>query len=177
MKILTLILSILGGLVALVLIIASFLPKTFQLSAEVVVDKPSNEVRNYAKILANQKNYSVRVMTDPNVQLIYEGIDGTVWAKQARDSTMKNVGKGEQEITKIDEWKSYEVVIRFEKPMKATNYSRTTIESVGENKTKVTNTFRGVNPRPGNFVSMFFLPQVRKDMQQNMNNLKVQLEK
>ncbi len=177
MKILTLILSILGGLVALVLIIASFLPKTFELSAQVVIDKPSDEVRNYAKILANQKNYSVRVMTDPNVQLIYEGIDGTVWAKQARDSSMKNVWKGEQEITKIDEGKSYEVVIRFEKPMKATNNARTTIESLGENQTRVTNTFRGVNPRPGNFVSMFFLPQVRKDMQQNMNNLKIQLEK
>ncbi len=177
MKILTMVLSVLIGVVALILIIAAFLPKTFELSAQVVIDKPSDEVRNYAKILANQKNYSVRVMADPNVQLVYEWIDGTVWAKQARESTMKNVGKGEQEITKIDEGKSYEVVIRFEKPMKATNYARTTVEAIGQKQTKVTNIFRGVNPRPGNFVSMFFLPQVRKDMQQNMDNLKTQLEK
>lgn len=177
MKTLLLILSILGGLIALVLIIASFLPKTFELSAQVVIDKPSDEVRNYAKILANQKNYSVRVMADANVKLSYSGVDGTVGAKQARDSSMKNVGKGEQEITKIDEGKSYQVVIRFEKPMKAINNARTTIEAIWPNQTKVTNTFRGVNPRPGNFISMFFLPQVRKDMQQNMDNLKTQLEK
>lgn len=177
MKIFIMIFSILIGLVALVLIIAAFLPKTFELSAQVIVDKPSDEVRNYTKNLANQKNYSVRVMADPNVQLVYEWVDGTVWAKQARESGMKNVGKGEQEITSIDEGKSYEVVIRFEKPMKATNYARTTIEAIGQNQTKVTNTFRWVNPRPWNFVSMFFLPQVRKDMQQNMNNLKAQLER
>ena len=41
-------------------------------------------------------------MKDPNVKLTYNGIDGTVGARQARESSDKNVGKGEQEIIKME---------------------------------------------------------------------------
>ena len=43
---------------------------------------------------------------------------------------MKNVGKGEQEITSIQEGIGYEVELRFERPMKATNYAQTTLEDL-----------------------------------------------
>jgi hypothetical protein len=165
------------GIIALLLIIAAFLPKTFELQAETVINKPKQLVRDYGKLFANQKNYSVRVMADPNVKLTYAGTDGTVGARQSRDSTDKNVGKGEQEITKIDQGKSIEVEIRFERPMQATNYARGTYEDLGNGTTKVSQVFWGKNPRPMNLMSMFFLPKVEKDMQQNMDNLKAVLEK
>ncbi len=118
-------------------------------------------------------------MADPKVKLTYTGVDGTVWATQARESEDKNVGAGEQEILRIDEddiTKSFEVEVRFKRPMVATNYAKTILEDTGHRYTKVTNVFRGKNPRPGNLISRMFLPKVQKDMQQNMNNLKIKIE-
>ncbi len=167
---------ILLALVAILLIVAAFLPKEFALKAETTINAPQLQVWNYVKFLANQENYSVRVMADPQVKLTYSGTDGTIGFRQARDSQMSNVGAGEQEIIAMQEWLSYDVEIRFERPMKATSYARTMLESLDAKQTKVTNTFRGSNPRPMNLVSMFFLGQVRKDMQKNMDNLKAIIE-
>lgn len=115
-------------------------------------------------------------MADPKVKLTTGGVDGSVGAKQERDSEDKNVWAGEQEITKIDEGKSFEVEVRFVRPMVATNYAKTSLEDLKDGTIRVTNTFRGKNPWPMNIISMLFLPKVNKDMQQNMDNLKVQLE-
>lgn len=79
-------------------------------------------------------------------------------------------------ISEDDFSKSFEVEIRFKRPILATNQAKTTVEDVGHGHTKVTNVFRGKNPRPGNLLSSFFLPKVQKDMQQNMNNLRNNLE-
>lgn len=161
---------------AILLIIAAFLPKEFELKAETTINAPQLQVWNYVKFLANQENYSVRVMADPQVKLTYSGTDGTIGFRQTRDSQMRNVGAGEQEIIAMQEWLSYDVEIRFTRPMKATNYARTMLESVGEKQTKVTNTFRGANPRPMNLMSMIFIGQIRSDMQKNMDNLKAIIE-
>ena len=164
------------ALVAILLIVAAFLPKEFELKAETTINAPQIHVWNYVKFLANQENYSVRVMADPQVKLTYSGTDGTIGFRQARDSQMSNVGAGEQEIIAMQEWLSYDVEIRFVRPMQATSYARTTLESLDAKQTKVTNIFRGTNPRPMNLVSMLFIGQVRRDMQQTMDNLKALLE-
>ena len=57
------------------------------------------------------------------------------------------MGAGEQEMMNIDEsenglMKSFEVEIRFKRPMVATNHARTTLEDVGHGHTKVSNVFR-----------------------------------
>lgn len=116
-------------------------------------------------------------MADPDVMLKYEGVSGTIWAKNSWSSIMKDVGIGEQEIIKMNEGDSLDVEVRFEKPMKATNYAKTTLETITSNQTKVVNIFTGKNPRPGNLISLLFLPKVEKDMQQNIDNLKKELEK
>jgi hypothetical protein len=116
-------------------------------------------------------------MKDPNSVLNYSGEQGTVGAKQNRNSTMRDVGAGEQEIISLQEPTKMEVEVRFERPMKATNKATNILVDMGNNQTKISNIFTGKNPRPGNFISMFFLPKVKKDMQNNMNNLKVQVEK
>lgn len=164
-------------LIVLILLIAAILPKKMELSASTTIRASKDAVWEYVKILDNQRFYSVRVMKDPNVQLTYGGVDGTVGAKQARESTDKNVGKGEQEIIKMEEWTSYEVEIRFERPMVATNYAKTVVSEWPNEETIVTNTFWWVTPWPFNLISPFIAPKLRKDMQQNMDNLKAEVEK
>jgi hypothetical protein len=186
------ILYVILGIVAVLLIIAALMPKTFTLKAETTINAPKDHVRDYVRLLGNQKFYSVRVMKDPAVKLTYSGTDGEIGAGQTWTSEMKDVGAGAQEITAMDPGNSYEVEIRFEQPMKATNYAKTTVEWVlpetagnplegkggaeGGGFTRVSNVFWGVNPWPGNLISLFFLPKVEKDMQQNMDNLKKNLE-
>jgi hypothetical protein len=165
------------AIIAVILIIAAFLPKTMNIKVNTTIDAPRTAVRNYVIHLANQTNYSVRVMADPDIKLSYSGIDGTVGFTQSWDSDMKNVGKGEQEITRIEKNLSYDVEIRFEKPMPGTNYATTTLADTGNNQTLVTTSFSGPTPRPFNILCPFMTPTLRKDMAQNLANLKAILEK
>lgn len=162
--------------VLMLLIIAAFLPKKFTLSVSVSIAASKQEVRNYIKNLKNQEHYSVRVMADPQVELTYTWIDWTVWFIQAWNSDEKNVWKWEQQVIKIDEWTSYEVEIRFEKPMKAVHHAKNVLIDNGDGTTTVTNTFWWENPWPGNLISKLFLPTLRKDMQESMERLKKNIE-
>lgn len=164
-------------IVILLLIIAAVLPKTAKIHVETVINAPKSQVRDYVSKIKNQENYSVWVMADPSAKPTYTGVDGTVWFIAAWDSQVKNVGKGAQEITSIQEGTSYDVELRFERPMKAINYAQTTLEDLWNNQTKVINTFQGDTPRPFNLMSLLFMPKLRKDMQTNLDNLKVILEK
>src|SRR5690606_10142891 len=100
------------------------------IQVETTINASKAQVRDYVSKIKNQQDYSVRTMADPEVKLTYTGTDGTVGFIAARDSPMKNVGKGEQEITKIQEATSYEVELRCQRPMKATNYAQTVLEDL-----------------------------------------------
>lgn len=165
------------SIIAVILIVAAFLPKTMNIEVSTTIEAPRATVRNYVVRLANQTNYSVRVMADPDIKLSYSGIDGTVGFTQAWDSAMKNVGKGEQEITRIEKNTSYDVEIRFERPMPGTNYATTTLADTEDGQTTVTTTFSGPTPRPFNILCVFMKPTLREDMEQNLANLKAILEK
>ncbi len=162
-------------IIGLVLIVAYFLPRDFRLSKSVVINAPRETVYDYVKLLKNQEKYSVWVMTDPNVKMNYTGTDGAIGGTSAWKSEMKNVGVGAQTITALVPNEKITVEIRFEKPMKATNYADTTLETVGE-QTKVTNTFYGTNKFPMNITNLFLDKMIGGDIQKNMENLKSILE-
>jgi uncharacterized protein YndB with AHSA1/START domain len=162
-------------LIVLVLIIAYLLPRDFSLSKSVTIDTPREKVYEYARILKNQEQYSVWVMADPNVELEYTGTDGAIGGTGAWKSAMKNVGVGAQTITALVPNEKITVEIRFEKPMKATNYADTTFETI-DGKTKVTNTFYGKNTFPMNITNLFLDKMIGGDIQKNMENLKKIME-
>lgn len=170
------ILYILVGIIAVILLAAVILPKDFNVSSEIVIDKPNTEVFNYVKHLKNQEKYSVWVMADPNIKIDYKGTDGTVGFISSWTSENKNVGVGAQEIKAIKEGERYDVELRFEKPFKATNQAYTTTTPVDGNRTKVTTVFTGRNPIPMNLMSFMIRKMLLRDMNQNMTNLKSILE-
>lgn len=177
MTILITILIVLGSLIALLLIIALLTKKNFSLEKQVIINKPKQEVFNYLKLIRNQEHYSVWVMKDPNVKMIYTGTDGTVGFTSSWESNDKNVGIGEQEIKKITEGENMEVEIRFKKPFDATNYALTTVSAAGNDQTKVTSLFYGKSKFPMNIMNLMMDKMVGKDMQQNLLNMKYNLEK
>jgi len=177
MKIFLTILLVLTCLIALVLLIALFVKRDFVLEKHVVIQKPKQEVFDYLKLIKNQEHYSVWVMKDPKINIVYTGTDGTVGFTSSWTSDDKNVGIGEQEIIELKEGESMKVEIRFKEPFEGTNYASTTVSTTADGQTSVSNVFTGKSKYPMNIMNLFMDKMVGKDMQQNLDNMKANLEK
>lgn len=169
-------LIILVSIIALLLLAAAIVKKEMSISSEITINRSQADVFNYIKHIKNQEHYSKWVMADPNSKITYTGTDGTVGFKAAWNSQMKNVGVGEQEITKITEGIGYDVILRFEKPFKGISYANTITQSLSENQTKLTTTFSSTTPFPMNLMSLMMKNMLLKDMNENSSNLKKLLE-
>jgi uncharacterized protein YndB with AHSA1/START domain len=177
MNIFIIILLVLGSIIAIFLIAGLLLPKNFKVSSEITINKPKEEVFDYLKLIRNQEKYSVWVMKDPNVKIVYTGTDGTVGFTSSWVSDDKNVGIGEQEIKSINEGESMEVEVRFKKPFEATNYALTTVTATGNEQTRVTTSFFGQCKFPMNVMFVFMSVVLKKDMLKNLQNMKANIEK
>jgi uncharacterized protein YndB with AHSA1/START domain len=177
MSILITVLLVLASIITLFLIVAFFTKRDFSIEKTTVINKPKQEVFDYLKLIKNQEQYSVWVMKDPNINIVYTGTDGEMGFTSSWTSNDKNVGIGAQEIIKINNGESMDVEIRFEKPFKATNYANTTLTTVGSNQTKVATTFTGKSKFPMNIMNLFMDKLIGKDMLQNLANAKTNLEK
>ncbi|MCE3294884.1 MAG: hypothetical protein K0R65_598 [Crocinitomicaceae bacterium] len=171
------IIIIVAALVVTPLLMALILPNEFVMISEIVIEKPEDEVFEYIIRLKNQENYSKWVMADPKVQLDYRGTDGTVGFVAAWKSNMKNVGEGEQEITKVIDGEGYDVEIRFKKPFKGVSHANVRIKALSDYQTQVTTTFITYSAFPSNLMSAMMKSILLKDMDQNSANLKKVLEK
>lgn len=177
MKIIKIILISLAGILVTVLLVALFIPNEFTVSVSTTINKPKQEVFDYVKQIKNQKNYSVWVMKDPNAKMEYKGEDGTVGFISSWDSEDGDVGKGEQEITKIVDGERVDVDLRFKKPFESNEKAATLVKSISETQTQVTSEFYGHNSYPMNIMSIFMKGMLSDAMEQNMKILKDILEK
>ncbi len=179
MKIIKLVLTGVVSLTVLILIVAIFTKKEYSAIREVIINKPKSEVFEYVKLLKNQENFSVWANKDPEMKKDYRGTDGTVGFVSAWDSEMKDVGKGEQEITKIIEGDRIDYELRFMEPYASTDHAFITFEAVSETQTKVKWGFSGKMKYPMNLflLTMDMEGMIGKDFQEGLNNLKVVLEK
>ncbi|MEO6330715.1 MAG: SRPBCC family protein [Ginsengibacter sp.] len=176
MKILKSILLVIVVLIAIVLIAALFVKKEYSVEREIIINKPNEDVFNYVKHLKNQDKYNKWVMMDPNVRRNYSGTDGTVGFVSTWDSDNKNVGKGEQEIKKINEGERIDLDVRFEKPFKNTANVYMTTEAISANQTKVKWGMQGKNSYPLNLMNLFVPGILGKDLQTSLTTLKMVLE-
>jgi len=176
MGLLLIILEVIAAIVVLFLLLALIVKKDFALEKKIIIDKPKAEVFNYLKMIKNQEKYSVWVMKDPDIKIMYTGADGTVGFISSWTSDDKNVGIGAQEIIKINEGESMDVEIRFKKPFEATNYAHTDVTALSAVQTKVSNVFTGKQKFPMNVMNLFMDKLIGKDMLQNLVNMKANIE-
>lgn len=176
MSVFIIILLVLGSIIALFLIAGLLLPKKFSIVRGTIINKPKQEVFDYLKLIRNQEKYSVWVMKDPNVKIVYTGVDGTVGFTSSWQSDDKNVGIGEQEIKSIRDGESMEVEVRFKKPFEATNYALSTVTAINDGQTEVSNRFFGQCKFPMNVMFVFMSKILGKDMLKNLENMKANLE-
>lgn len=166
-------------LVVLVLIVALFVPKDMTAEREITINKPKQEVFNYIKLLKNQDNFSKWAMMDPAMKKEYRGTDGTVGFVSAWDSEKGDVGKGEQEIKKIEDGQRIDCELRFIKPFESTAQAYLTTDAVDSSSTKIKWGFSGKMAYPLNIMRLFMDPEkaVGDDFSTGLAKLKTVLEK
>lgn len=166
-------------LIVLALIVALFIPKDMVAEREIIISKPKQEVFNYIKFLKNQDNYSKWATMDPAMKKDFRGTDGTVGAVSAWDSEKSDVGKGEQEIKKIDEGNRVDFELRFIKPFESTAGAYMTTTAVDSSHTTVKWGFSGKMDWPFNIFRLFNDPEkaIGDDFSTGLEKLKTIIEK
>lgn len=177
MKVLKKIIFVILGIIAFLLILAIFVPKSYTVSVKEVINKPKSEVFEYVRMLENQKQYSVFVLADPDLNPQITGIDGTVGAIQKWNSKLDEVGEGEQEITAITPDR-IDVDLRFKRPFEGNAKAANIFRSISENQTEIISEFYSNDRYPLNLMSYFIGRKMMKDSEtQNLQNIKKILEK
>jgi uncharacterized protein YndB with AHSA1/START domain len=178
MNILITILIVIVGIIALLLITALFTKKTYTIEKEVLIHRRRPDVFEYIQHLKNQSSYNKWMMADPDMRVTYTGVDGTVGFKQAWDSDNKQVGKGEQEITAVDQGVGISTITRFIKPMEGIAHLQLATEVVADHKTKVKWSFQSGMKYPMNILIILLnMPKMLgKDLEKSLELLRAELE-
>lgn len=179
MKLLKRIVLVLVIIAALPFVVALFVNGNYAVEREIVINKPTAEVFSYIKLLKNQNDYSVWAKIDPKMKATFKGVDGTVGFVSAWESSNKNVGKGEQEIVKIEEGKKVETLIRFMEPFKSEDNGYMITEMKDSTHTVVKWGFSGKMKYPTNLLLLLtnMEQSIGNDLTQGLENLKAILEK
>jgi hypothetical protein len=148
-----------------------------KIEKSIKINRSPELVFDYLRMTKNQDNFSVWNMADQNMKKSHKGIDGTIGFIYGWDSTMKNVGAGEQEITAIEEGKSIDYTIKFLRPMQNTGKTKFQITSLGDESTLVSWIFDSPSKFPMSLLSPIFKKMLGKDLEKGLNNLKSILEK
>jgi hypothetical protein len=164
-------------LIAIPLIVALFIPKKYTISVSETINQPKQIVYDYVRILNNQKDYSVWVMADPDLNPEIIGMDGTVGAIQRWNSVINDVGEGEQEITALTPDRM-DVDLRFKRPFEGTAKAAYILRVISEKQTQLTSEFYSNDPYPFNLPSYIFgRKMIREAETKNLQNIKRILEK
>ncbi len=168
-------LDIIACIIGLIAFLTFVVKTAFEHKAEVIINKPKDEVFDYLRFIKNQDNWNVWAKMDPDMKRVLTGTDGTVGFIEAWEG--KKAGKGAQEIKKITVGERIDNEMRFEKPFKLTNAVYYTTSIVEGNKTKVVMAMYGNAPRPFNLIFPLMKGKMMKDFKKCLINLKTVLEK
>ncbi|MEP6844712.1 MAG: SRPBCC family protein [Panacibacter sp.] len=114
-KVLKIIGVILLLVIALVLIAGIFLPKNYHMEKDITINAPREKVWVNVSSLQNMQKWNPFIEADPNIQVSYEGQDGTVGCMYKWKGN-KDVGSGTQTITKLEQPGKVETHLHFFEP-------------------------------------------------------------
>ena len=170
------ILSVFIGIIALLLFVAYFTRKAYNVNREAIINAPLQKVFNYVRLLKNQDTYNKWVMADPNMKKNFKGIDGTVGFTYGWNGN-KKAGEGEQEITNIIEGKLVESEIRFVRPFVSIAHATMTVDTHYEDQTRISWSNTSEMKYPLNIMVSMIEKMLEKDMDESLSMLKNILEK
>lgn len=168
---------ILAAIVVLLLFLYLLAPARYDVSRSIHINRPPAAVFEYLKYLKNQDEWSPWAKKDPDMKTGFRGTDGTVGAVSSWEGN-KEVGSGEQEITRIEEGSRIETQLRFLKPWKSTSDAYIEVEPAPDNTSKVRWGFSGQNGFPMRLMMLVVSmdKMVGKDFEEGLSDLKARLE-
>lgn len=169
------ILLVIACITVLLLLLAIFTSKKYNIRRTIIINAPQPLVFDYIKYLKNQDNFNKWVMVEPDMQREFRGTDGTVGFVYGWSG--KKAGEGEQEIKAIKEDNTIETEIRFVRPFPATAYADMAAEALPDGTTKVTWSNASTMKYPMNIMLPMIVKMLAKDMDTSLGNLKIILEK
>lgn len=176
MKILKYLLLILLVAVGLLLIAGAIMPKDYEYSTDISIDAPAPLVFNHLKSLKLTHEWSPWAELDPNQETTYEGEEGTVGSAMHWVGN-KDVGKGSQTITAIEDMQRVETKLVFIEPFESEADAILAMEA-DDSKQKVTWTMKGEFGYPMNALMplMGFKNSIMGDFQKGLGKLKNMVE-
>jgi hypothetical protein len=164
--------------IALVLIVALFVRKTYSIRKETVVNQPDSIVYDYLRYLRNHKQFNAWFQKDANMKETLTNTDGEVGAELYYEGN-KAVGAGKQAIIRLESNKKVDIRLTFFKPFKSVSTTPFEMERLSPIQTKIKWSMNGQMKYPLNFALLFLNMDafLGKDMQKSLHNLKSNLEK
>ncbi|MEZ4951418.1 MAG: SRPBCC family protein [Saprospiraceae bacterium] len=172
------VLYILLGLVALFVILGLVGPKTYEVSRSIDIDASKETVFPYLKSLKENQRWSPWAARDTAMENSYEGTDGTVGSKHSWKGN-KDVGSGEQTITKVVENEMVETDLHFIEPFESRSDAYITIKDQEDGSgSQVTWGFKGENGFVARAMGVFMDmdKMIGPDFEKGMQNLKELVE-
>lgn len=174
MKLLKKFLFIVLAILALILVAALFVDGSFQVERKHLYKAPAEEVFNYIRYLENQSQYTAWAEMDPDMEITYEGIDGTVGFLYSWKSTNDDIGSGEQQLIEVDP-ENYHVVseLRMKNPWERQALLSMKVISASSNESELIWTFSSKTPYPFNIMNLFvtFDAYIAPDLERGLENL------
>ncbi len=164
------------GLIAVVAILSFVIPTKMHFERSIVINAPKEAVFAQIKSLKAHEKWSPWLAKDPNAKVTYEGTDGMVGSMNTWDGN-KEVGKGTETISLLEEGKRYESKLHFIEPWESDAAAYITlIDTMGG--VKVSWGFNGDMSRPFNVMTLFMNmdKQMGSDLDIGLGKLKTLCE-
>jgi len=166
-------LYIIVGVIALFLIVAAFAGTRWNYEKSVLINAPVEKVWSNVSTLRACNQWNPWMQKDPNIKLQYSGPEGAPGSSFSWDSDVKNVGAGNQTITKVLPNSEVDSRIEFLRPFKGKGdaYLMVTVERA---VTRVSWGIESSMPYPMNIVKVFggIERNMNRDFTFGLNKLK-----
>jgi hypothetical protein len=167
-------LYILIGFVALLLVIAAILPKTYNIEKTIVIARPVSEVMSRVSNLNYYSQWNPWQQTDPTAKNTITGEPGAPGHKYAWEG--KKVGVGSLTLHNLDN-RHIHFELQFLKPWKSKAKDNWLFEHWGNNESKVTWQNSGGLPWPmASLMGPMILKSLNHQFEQGLSNLKKMCE-
>ncbi len=147
-------LYIIGGLIALILIVAAIAGTRWNYEKSISINMPLQKVWDNVKTLGALNKWNPWVEKDPNIKIEFSGEDGNPGAQYSWESNVKEVGAGSQTIVAASDKSELATRVDFIRPFKGTGEAYIQIRAEG-GATKVTWRMVSSTPYPMNIIKIF----------------------
>ncbi len=162
------------GLIVLVLIVAAFLPKSYNIEKTIIIQKPVNDVMKRVSNLSDYADWNPWQKAEPAARKVITGVAGMPGHRYSWQG--KKVGVGSLTIDDIDD-RHIHFLLEFLKPWKSKARDNWLFEHWGDDGTKVTWQNSGNLPWP---MARMMGPLLNKNLNHQfevgLNNLKKMCE-